>query len=697
MANIHQEETLGKAYDSKLMKRLLSYAKPYWHLLLICVILLMIITLTNLARPYLLKIAIDDYIIGYQQPMYELDQNSTVKGIRFNGKLYVRENDIPQSLYAQLANVTKKIIINVNGEYYLVDGVINNDKENVQVVKEDDKYIIKTENQTFTADLLSEEQYRLFRQNDIDSLSKLGIIFLSVVGLGFLFNYLQVYILHYTSQKIIFNIRQEVFSHLHKMSLTYFDNNPVGRLVTRVTNDTETLNEMYTNVLINLFKDIFLLVGIIIAMLKLNYKLALITFLVIPLILIASIIFRIKIREVYRLVRIRLARINATLNENITGMETVHIFKKEDKKFKEFDNINKDYYDAAKREIKVYAIFRPTIEVIRSLGIALLIWFGGRDVLSGFVEFGVLYAFVNYLEQFFQPITDLTEKYNILQSAMASSERIFMILDKEEDIKNPATPKPLGNVKGKIEFKNVWFAYEDENWVLQDVSFTINPGETVAFVGATGAGKSSIINLISRFYDIQKGKILIDGKNIKEIDKYELRQHIGVVLQDVFLFTGTIKDNIRLNNADICDKKLEEVSKYVNAHNFISKLPKGYNEPVMERGATLSSGQKQLIAFARALSFNPDILILDEATSNIDTETERLIQDALLKLIKGRTTIAIAHRLSTIQHSDKIIVLHKGRIREIGTHQDLLQKEGIYYDLYRLQYKEELNSEKSII
>ncbi|MGF7056557.1 ABC transporter ATP-binding protein [Brassicibacter mesophilus] len=596
MANIHEEENLGKAYDSKLMKRLLSYAKPYWIYILICFLLLIIVTVSDIARPYILKIAIDNYI----------------------------------------------------------------------------------------------------KAGDIDGLSRVGLLFLGVITISFVFNYIQVYILNYTSQKIIFNIRQEIFSHLQKMSLSYFDKNPLGRLVTRVTNDTEALNEMYTNVLVNLFKDIFLLIGIVITMLKMNYRLALFSLSVVPLILVASMIFRAKIRKVYRLVRVRLARINSTLNENITGMKTVHIFKKENKKFKEFDHINNDYLDATKQEIFVYAIFRPGIEIIRSLGIAMIVWIGGGDVISGAIEFGVLYAFINYLQMFFEPILSLTEKYNILQAAMASSERIFMILDKDEDIKNSQTPVQFKKSKGKIEFKNVWFAYEKENWVLRDVSFTINPGEAVAFVGATGAGKTSIISLINRFYDIQKGEILIDDKNIKDIDKYELRKHIGIVLQDVFLFTGSIKNNIRLNSENITDEEIIKVSEYVNAHSFIDKLPNKYDEPVMERGSTLSSGQRQLLAFARALAFNPDILVLDEATSNIDTETESLIQDALLKLIKGRTTIAVAHRLSTIQHSDKIIVLHKGKVKEIGSHQELLNKGGMYYDLYRLQYKEDFQDKVSL-
>lgn len=668
MSNYHNDEIAGKSYDSHLMRRMLKYAKPYWHYLLISIVLMMLVTGLELLRPYLFKVTIDDYINGYKEPMVETSITESIPGVEFNNKKYIRLKNLPLEDKNRLENLPLKTIEKKEGKYYLVD------------VSKDGK------SETIT---LSKADYQKFRKQDIDGLTKIGVIFLLAIILAFIFNYLQVYILNYTSQKIIFNIRQDVFSHIQNLSISYFDKNPVGRLVTRVTNDTETLNEMYTSVLVSLFKDVFILAGIMIVMLKMNYKLALLSFSLIPFILLASIIFRKKIRVIYRLGRAQLARINSTLNENITGMKTIQIFKKEEKIFNEFNKINTDYLNTSEREVRTYAIFSPSIEIIRTLGLAFLIYFGGGQVVSGYIEFGVLYAFIDYLQKFFNPIRDLTEKYNILQSAMASSERIFAILDEDNQVKNPKTPVPIREIKGKIEFKNVWFAYEEENWVLKDVSFTIEPGEIVAFVGATGAGKTSIINLITRFYDIQKGEILIDGVNIKEYNKYELRKHIGVVLQDVFIFTGNIKDNIRLNNQNITDEEIIEIAKYVNAHHFIEKLPEQYDEPVMERGATLSSGERQLLAFARTLAFNPSILILDEATSNIDTETELLIQDALEKLIKGRTTIAVAHRLSTIQNSDKIIVLSKGEIKEMGNHQELLEKEGLYYDLYKLQYKEE--------
>ncbi len=666
-SEIQDDEIMGKAYDSRLMKRLLKYAKPYWTYLLLAIVMMIVVTGLELLRPYLLKITIDEHITGYKKSMYELKTDSPYEGVIYNGYKYVRVDSIKESDQASLISYPLVNIIQENGSYYL--GSI--DDETIE-------NRIKLDN----------EIYMDFREVDIEGINNVAIIFLISIVLAFAFNYLQVIILNYTSQKIVFNIRQELFSHIQGLSISYFDRNPIGRLVTRVANDTETLNEMYTGVLVNLFKDIFILIGIVFVMINMDLTLALISFALVPFIFVASLVFRKKIREIYRLGRSQLSKINSTLNENITGMRIIQIFKKENKIASQFDSINQDYLDTSKKEIKLFAIFRPSIEVVRSLGIAALIYFGGGKVVSNSIEFGVLYIFIDYLQKFFEPILDLTEKYNILQSAMASSERIFSVLDNNTIIENPENPTNVAEVKGKIEFKNVWFAYDSDNWVLKDISFTIYPGETVAFVGATGAGKSSIINLITRFYDIQRGEILIDGVNIKDYDKFHLRKNIGVVLQDVFLFTGTIEENIRLNNLEISDDKIIEVAKYVNAHYFIDKLPNKYKEPVMERGSTLSSGERQLLAFARTLAYNPSILILDEATSSIDTETELLIQDALQKLIRNRTTIAVAHRLSTIQHADNIIVLSNGVIKESGNHQKLLAEEGIYYDLYKLQYKE---------
>jgi ATP-binding cassette subfamily B multidrug efflux pump len=684
--HMREEDALGKAFDLKLMKRLLKYAKPFAKSIALCVFLLMLITGAELLRPKLMQVAIDDYIKGNNIPMVAFEQQPTYKSIEFQGKYFVRENYIKDASDIKEENVFQ--LIDYNNNYFLYQGRIDIDTKEIMITKEDCTYYVTQGSLYDVVQPLTKEEYLSFRQQDISGLILISLLFLATIISSFVFNYFQVYTLYYTGQKIIFNMRKELFSHLQKLSLSYFDKNPVGRLVTRVTNDMENLNEMYTNVLVNLFKDIFLLVGIIIVMLKMNYQLAIVSFMVIPLIVLAAAIFRAKAREAYRQVRVKLAKINATLSENISGMRVIQIFKKEAYKYDEFEEINQEHKSASMKELFVFAVFRPSMDLIYSLALALLIWYGGARVLGDTLSFGVLFAFVNYIDSFFKPIMDLTEKFNILQSAMASSERIFLLLDEKEGIENIEQPLELGKIEGEIEFKNVWFAYNQENWVLRDVSFSIKPGETAAFVGATGAGKTSIISLISRLYDIQKGEILIDGKNIKEIDKYELRKQIGTVLQDVFLFTGDISSNIRLNSPEIDDEKIHQVTKYVNADSFIEKLPNGYHEEVKERGSTLSSGQRQLLAFARALAFDPSILVLDEATSNIDTETELLIQDAIKKVIKNRTTIVIAHRLSTIQHADKIFVLHKGKIRETGNHQELLEKKGMYYDLYQLQYKD---------
>jgi len=686
MEDFRYEEAIGKAYDSRLMKRLLVYAKPYWKWIVISILLLLAITLIDLASPYITKMAIDNHITAFNKPMIAqtISPANQKNGIIFEGKQFVRIQEgqaVPQGEKYQL--------LNIENEYYLIQGWIKQTNTPIAIRKDSDAYYAVSNTEKYPARKLTREELKSFRQKDVQSVLKLALLYLGVVALGFALNYVQMILLQYTGQKIIFDIRQVIFSHLQKMSLSFYDKNPVGRLVTRVTNDTETLNEMYTGILVNLFKDIFLLVGIVVVMFSIHVQLSLVIMGVIPVIVVATVIFRLNARDAYRNVRTKLARINAFLSEHISGMKIIQIFHQEKRKEKEFDQANQELYQASLREMWVYSIFRPFIEGLFSLCVALIIWFGASKYLQVTLQFGVLYAFVNYVEMFFRPINDLTEKYNILQSAMASSERIFQLLDTEESINNPDLPLPLENIKGKIEFDHVWFAYNEEDWVLRDVSFSIEPGETVAFVGATGAGKTSIISLLSRFYDIQKGQIKIDGVDIKSVKKEDLRRNIGVVLQDVFLFTGDIKSNIRLNNTEIPDERIKEVARYVNAHHFIEKLPGQYEEPVQERGSTLSAGQRQLLAFARALVFDPAILVLDEATSNIDTETELLIQDALQKMIKGRTTIVIAHRLSTIQHADKIIVLHKGRIREMGKHQELLNKKGLYYRLYQLQYKKD--------
>jgi len=650
-----QEELMEKSFDITLMKRLMRFARPYWHWIVLSILLLLIITIGELLSPYLIKPAIDNHI------------NITGRKYTIDGDTY--------SFFQYGRNS------------FLIPGEIPENSESIDVIESEGNYRVKINDEIWEMIPIPPDRLKELRQEDIDGLIRLSAIFLGVGIAIFVLSFFQSYLLQYTGQKIIYDMRQKIFSHLEKLSLSFFDNNPVGKLVTRVTNDTETLNEMYTNVLVNLFKDLFVLLGIIIVMLSIDAELALIVFTIIPFIFVLTIVFRINARKAHRRVRTLLSRMNAFLSEHIGGMRIIQIFHQQDRKSKEFDSINKSYYKAAFRETKIFAIFRPAIELLFAIALSLLIWFGGGKLIRGTLEFGVVFAFVNYIQMFFRPINDIAEKYNIMQSAMASAEKIFFLLDQDDMIKECENPVPMPEMKGKIEFRNVWFAYKKDEWVLKDVSFTINPGEVVAFVGATGAGKTSIINLINRFYDIQKGEILIDGIPIKRIAKKDLRRHIAIVLQDVFLFSGDIEYNIRLNNKNITRDKIVEVANYTNANKFIEKLPNQYNEKIMERGATLSTGQRQLLAFARALAFDPAILVLDEATSNIDTETEQLIQEALGNLVKGRTTIAIAHRLSTIQHADKIIVLHKGRIREMGNHNELLAKRGLYYRLYQLQYK----------
>src|SRR5690554_1655567 len=584
-----EDEVLGKAYDSRLMKRLLGYIKPYRKYVIFAIILNILVAALPAVSPVLTKIAIDDYIA-----------NSDYQGL---------------------------LII---------------------------------------------------------SLLLFGVLIFQAATQYFLTYYTQ-----YLGQKTLYDLRTQLFNHTQKLALKFFDKTPIGRIVTRTTNDVESLGELFSSGIVMVFSDIFIIVWILVFMFAMDIKLSLVTLSVLPVLIYGTFLFRKKVRESYRDVRLHLARLNSYMQEHITGMNVVQIFRKEEDELKRFSSINNDYRTANIKSIFYYAIFYPTVELLSSIAIALIIWYGGGEIIQGTLTLGVLFAFIQYTEMFFRPIRDLSEKYNIMQTAMASSERIFKLLDNETFVKNPEHPVKIENIKGEIEFKNVWFAYNDEDYVLKDISFKINPGETVAIVGHTGAGKTSIINILSRFYDINKGSILIDGIDIRTVDKKELRKYISVVLQDIYLFSGTIRSNINMDNEDIPEEKIIQAARTVGADRFIKSLTKQYDEVVKERGATLSVGQKQLISFARALAYDPKILILDEATSSVDTETEILIQKAIENLLVGRTAIVIAHRLSTIQSADKIIVMHKGEIRETGKHQELLAKRGIYYKLYQLQYKDQ--------
>lgn len=520
---------------------------------------------------------------------------------------------------------------------------------------------------------------------DYDVIIAKAIRYAVVLALSFAFNIAQTWILQKTGQNIILQMRKDLYRHIQSLGSRYFDITPVGKLVTRVTNDVEALNEMYSGILVQLFRNIVKIVGLAGVMLVLDVRLAAISFVLMPLVIGLTVLCQKIARNIYRLYRTRLTDINTFLSEHLSGMKIIQIFGRQERKFEEFHDKNTKLYKAFYREMLMYAVFRPLIYILSILSLMIVLWFGSRNVFDEIISVGTLYIFSNYIRSFFDPIQELAEQFSTLQSSIASAEKIFTVMDEEEFIPEVENPKQPDKIIGKIEFDHVWFAYDGENYVLKDVSFVINPGEKVAFVGATGAGKSSILNLIGRYYDIQKGHIYIDGIDIRQLSKKQLRSAIGQMQQDVFIFEGDVAYNIRLNDNDITDEQVKEAAEYVNASHFIEKLPQGYHEPVTERGATFSAGERQLLSFARTLAHNPSILVMDEATANIDTETEILIQEALEKLMDGRTTIMVAHRLSTIQHADCIMVMHKGRICERGTHRELLEQDGIYRKLYELQ------------
>ena len=530
------------------------------------------------------------------------------------------------------------------------------------------------------------DQY--IRLGNATGLDRIALLYLGALFLAFVVRFGQVYLLQMTGQKVMMDLRREIYAHLQRLHVGFFDQNPVGRLMTRVTTDVDAVNELFTSGVVTVFGDLFTLFGIMGVMMAMNWKLALVTFSMIPLFFVVTNWFRAGSRSTFREVRRWVARINAFLQENITGMPVVQLFRREARNREAFAAINRQHTDANLGQIFYYAVFYPAIELLAALATALIILYGGWRVMAGTLTLGALVAFIQYSERFWRPISDLSEKFNILQAAMASSERIFTLLDTEAKVVAPAQPVHLSKVRGRVGFEGVTFSYQPGTPVLQDIDFTVEPGRSVALVGATGAGKTSIISLLTRFYDVQQGRVTLDGVDVRALEPAQLRSSLALVLQDVHLFSGTIASNIRLGSA-IPDERVREAARAVHAHRFIEALPQGYETPVRERGATLSVGQKQLLSFARALAHDPRVLILDEATSSVDTETEALVQDALKVLLQGRTAIVIAHRLSTIQHVDEILVLHKGRVRERGTHQELLAQRGLYWRLYQLQYKEQ--------
>ncbi len=632
MASNQEEEVLGKAYDGRLMRRLLTHLRPYKLHVVVALAAIILKSGLDVLGPLLTKVAID-------------------------------------------------------------------------------KYLAKSPNSnSWIGDRLS--------STPLTGIAQIGGLYVGILIFTFTLEFIQTYLMQWTGQRVMFDLRSQIFRHLQHMHVAFFDKNPVGRLVTRVTTDVDALNEMFTAGVVSIFEDVFVLAGIIFIMVKMNWKLALITFAVLPLIIYATLIFRDKVRDSYRRIRTAIARINAYLQEAVSGMLVLQLFNREKRAFNKFSEINASHMEAFKDAILAYSVYYPIVEILSAFAIASIIWWGGNDVIRRVATIGVLVAFMQYAQRFFRPIQDLSEKYNILQSAMAAGERVFKLLDTKIEVTSAAvTKRPQG--PGRIEFDRVWFAYNagrtseingvptssesaagraetvlappstEPDWVLRDVSFALEPGETVAVVGHTGAGKTTLISLLMRFYDVQRGAIRIDGVDIKEMDLDELRGRFGVVLQDPFLFSGTVAGNIRLGTARIQDADVEQAAEDVNLAEFIRTLPGGFKEEVRERGSTLSTGQKQLISFARALAHNPKILILDEATSSVDTETEFRVRDALNRMVEGRTALIIAHRLSTIQRADKIIVMHKGQVREMGTHQQLLGQRGIYYKLYQLQYKDQ--------
>ena len=652
MADAHEEEIIGKAYDSRLMKRLLTYLRPYRWQVAISLVSIMLRAILDVLGPVLTAIAIDKYLTHGALA-------AKVMGTQFTE---------PWSGRNPLTYLTR-----------LLDPILS--------------------------------------PEPLVGIAQIAGIYVALVVFGFFLEYAQTYFMQWTGQQVMFDLRSQLFRHLQHMHIGFFDKNPVGRLVTRVTTDVDALNEMFTAGVVSIFEDIFVLVGIGAVLLMMNARLALITLLVLPLIFWATMIFRKYARDSYRRIRTAIARINSYLQEHVSGMVVLQLFNREKAAYDKFERVNASHMDAFKDAIMAHAIYYPVVEILSSTAIACVIWFGGGEVVRGVATIGILQAFIQYSQRFFRPIQDLSEKYNILQSAMASAERIFKLLDTQTEVVAPAEPKIVDG-PGRMEFDHVWFAYRnvpqpdpnqaeskngnsvvhihdskpgEPDWVLCDVSFTIEPGETVAIVGHTGAGKTTILSLLMRFYDVQQGAIRIDGVDIREMELTALRRRFGMVLQDPFLFSGTIEQNIRLGTSGIDDATIEKAATEVNVIDFIRTLPNQFKEEVRERGSTLSTGQKQLISFARALAHEPKILILDEATSSVDTETEFRVRDALSRMIgaEGRTSIVVAHRLSTIQRSDKIIVMHKGRVREMGSHQQLLTQRGIYWKLYQLQYRDQ--------
>lgn len=637
-------------------------------------VLVLFIIAVELYRPIIIGNAIDQYINGYYHPYVEADVSAS-DAINWNGLVLSRNQAVSKADSASFYQ-----IFLWKDHYYMAENLTRTECTALQNA---DTSVLKNYVKE-GAQKLTSNDLKVLRQNDFKGILKAGILFLLLLFSGFFLNLADTWLLQKMGQQIVYKLREETFTHIHSLSLSFFNITPVGKLVTRVSNDTEAVNELFSTILVKLFKNVVKIIGYAVVMLSINVKMAGISFLLLPLVAILTFVFRHLSRKAYQITRNKITELNTFLSEHISGMKLIQIFAREKEKYSEFEGKSMELYRANFREIMTFAIFRPSIYLVSVIAMILVIRTGSLSVLNGSLSLGTLFVFITYISSFFEPIQELSEQLGTLQSSIASAEKIFSVLDVKPEIVSPTDPAPV-NILGEIEFRHVWFAYEEENYILKDVSFVIHPGEKAAFVGATGAGKSTILNLIGRYFDIQKGQILIDGIDIHEIDLDVLRGAIGQVQQDVFIFTGDIKSNISLNNEAISPDDVRRAAEIVNADPFIQKLPHGYDEPVTERGSTLSAGQRQLLSFARTLAYDPKILVLDEATANIDTETETLITQALARLMDGRTTIMVAHRLSTIQHADKIIVMHHGEIKESGTHQELLAKDGLYKKLYELQ------------
>ncbi len=692
-----EEGKLGKPYDLKLMTRLGEFLRPYRILMALSLLFVLIMAGLDVLIPYLTKEAIDRFIVVTSREVILNEEDSPEKQrfwSQYGQKLipqkekgrFILPSEVLQSMDQGEITSFQKVGLLTEKRYYQF--VPQREEEKILLRKYPSFFVGSGSNWFISFDHMKDlkrEEFLILRGRDVNGVFNITLIVVLILIVNFGLNFSQVYTMELAGQKMMHDLRMKVFSHLQGLPVSFFDKNPVGRLVTRLTNDIQNVHEMFTSILINLIKDLLLLIGIIVLLLHLHQELALISFSVIPLIFMTTLMFSHRARDLFREIRSRVAQMNSFFNENFTGIKVVQLFRRERENSKRFEKINEGYYRANMRQISIYAFFVPLIEILSSGAIGLLLWYGGGKVIQGMITLGALVAFISYLRMFFQPIRDLSEKYNIMQSAIASLERIFSLLDEPQGVSKPLQGRTDG-IKGNIEFRNVSFSYNGEDKVLKNISFSVREGETVAIVGATGAGKTSLLHLLERFYEAEEGEILIDGIDIREREVTHLRSQIGLVMQETFLFAGEIVENIQLGDRRMDEERMREVTQLVNAERFIQRLPKGYHTKVGEGGEALSAGERQLLAFARALSIDPKILILDEATSHVDPETDRLVQEGLAQLLKGRTAIIIAHRLSTIQHADRIIVLHKGRIREIGTHDELIKKKGIYFKLYQMQF-----------